>query len=175
MCNKCAGKDVERTPEAIAAQKEAEEERIQEELKDPLVQAKLRELDIKEKDVDRKTQADVMKQEATTERELRKDQLEVQKIRSQEKIAGAKIGADIMETIVDAQIADKELSAKQQAKGALYISCLGRGKNLFGENSEELTMINDVLGDIPTAGFYANGEIAGDQLYGYTGVLTIFL
>ena len=99
-------------------QKEAEEERIQEELKDPLVQAKLRELDIKEKDVDRKTQADVMKQEATTERELRKDQLEVQKIKSQEKIAGAKIGADIMETIVDAQIADKELSAKQQAKGA---------------------------------------------------------
>ena len=99
-------------------QKEAEEERIQEELKDPLVQAKLRELDIKEKDVDRKTQADVMKQEATTERELRKDQLEVQKIKSQEKIAGAKIGADIMETIVDAQIADKSLSAKQQAKGA---------------------------------------------------------
>jgi len=59
-----------------------------------------------------------MKQEATTERELRKDQLEVKRIKSQEKIAGAKIGADIMETIVDAQIADKELSAKQQAKGA---------------------------------------------------------
>ena len=59
-----------------------------------------------------------MKQEATTERELRKNKLEVRKIKSQEKIAGAKIGADIMETIVDAQIADKSLSAKQQAKGA---------------------------------------------------------
>lgn len=64
---------------------------------------------------------------------------------------------------------------KQHAKGAIYISCLGRGKNLFGDNSEELKMISEVLGDIPIAGFYANGEIAGNQLYGYTGVLTVFL
>ena len=69
----------------------------------------------------------------------------------------------------------KKRLGKQQVKGALYISCLGRGKNLFGENSEELKMISDVLGDIPIAGFYANGEIAGNQLYGYTGVLTVFL
>lgn len=63
----------------------------------------------------------------------------------------------------------------QHIKGALYISCLGRGKNLFGHDSEELKMINDALGDIPIAGFYASGEIAGNQLYGYTGVLTVFL
>lgn len=63
----------------------------------------------------------------------------------------------------------------KKIKGALYISCLGRGKNLFGNNSEELKMISDVLGDIPLAGFYANGEIAGNQIYGYTGVLTIFV
>ena len=69
----------------------------------------------------------------------------------------------------------KKRLGKQQAKGALYISCLGRGKNLFGDDSEELKMITEVLGDIPIAGFYANGEIAGNQLYGYTGVLTIFL
>lgn len=69
----------------------------------------------------------------------------------------------------------KKRLGKQQPKGALYISCLGRGKNLFGENSEELKMINEVLGDTPIAGFYASGEIAGNQLYGYTGVLTIFL
>jgi small ligand-binding sensory domain FIST len=69
----------------------------------------------------------------------------------------------------------KKRLGKQQAKGAIYISCLGRGNNLFGENSEELKMINHVLGDMPIAGFYANGEIAGDLLYGYTGVLTIFI
>lgn len=63
----------------------------------------------------------------------------------------------------------------KKARGALYISCVGRGKNLFGDNSEELAMINAALGDIPLAGFYASGEIAGDQLYGYTGVLTVFI
>ena len=69
----------------------------------------------------------------------------------------------------------KKRIGKQHVKGAIYISCLGRGKNLFGEDSEELKMISEVLGEIPLAGFYANGEIAGNQLYGYTGVLTVFL
>ena len=31
------------------------------------------------------------------------------------------------------------------------------------------------LGDIPIAGFFGNGEIAHHRLYGYTGVLTVFL
>ena len=75
--------------------------------------------------------------------------------------------------IVEADI--KKRIGTEKPKGALYISCLGRGKNLFGDNSEELKMISDVLGEIPLVGFYANGEIAGNQLYGYTGVLTVFL
>ncbi len=60
-------------------------------------------------------------------------------------------------------------------RGGIYISCLGRGRYLFGENSQELKMIQAELGDIPLAGFYANGEIAGHRLYGYTGVLTLFI
>jgi small ligand-binding sensory domain FIST len=60
-------------------------------------------------------------------------------------------------------------------KGALYFSCLGRGRYLFGENSEELKAVQAELGDVPLVGFFANGEIANNQLYGYTGVLTLFL
>jgi len=60
-------------------------------------------------------------------------------------------------------------------RGGIYISCLGRGRYLFGEDSEEIKMIRDVLGDIPLVGFYASGEIAGHRLYGYTGVLTLFV
>ncbi|NNF97120.1 MAG: histidine kinase, partial [Halobacteria archaeon] len=60
-------------------------------------------------------------------------------------------------------------------RGGIYISCLGRGRYLFGEDSEEMQMIRDVLGDIPLVGFYASGEIAGHRLYGYTGVLTLFV
>lgn len=60
-------------------------------------------------------------------------------------------------------------------RGGIYISCMGRGQYLFGEPGQEMKMISETLGDIPLAGFYANGEIAGQNLYGYTGVLTIFL
>ena len=35
-------------------------------------------------------------------------------------------------------------------------------------------IIQSVLGDIPMIGFYANGEVAGDRIYGYTGVLALF-
>jgi small ligand-binding sensory domain FIST len=59
-------------------------------------------------------------------------------------------------------------------RGGVYISCLGRGANLFGEHSEELLQIRDELGDFPLVGFYANGEVSRDRLYGYTGVLTLF-
>ncbi len=60
-------------------------------------------------------------------------------------------------------------------KAGLYYSCLGRGRYQFGENSEELKMIRDTLGDFPLSGFFANGEISHNRLYGYTGVLTLFL
>jgi small ligand-binding sensory domain FIST len=59
-------------------------------------------------------------------------------------------------------------------RGAIYVSCLGRGESLFGPDAAELRLIADALGDIPLAGFFANGEISGTRLYGYTGVLTVF-
>ena len=65
--------------------------------------------------------------------------------------------------------------ARSNIKGALYFTCLGRGQHMFGEPHRELELISEILGDIPLAGFYANGEIAGNRLYGYTGVLTLFL
>lgn len=60
-------------------------------------------------------------------------------------------------------------------RGGLYFSCLGRGRYQFGEDSEELKMIATELGDFPLVGFFANGEIFHNRLYGYTGVLTLFL
>lgn len=62
--------------------------------------------------------------------------------------------------------------------GALYVSCAGRGGPHFGGPSAELKLIEHALSPagqaIPLAGFFAGGEIAGQQLYGYTGVLTLF-
>jgi len=59
-------------------------------------------------------------------------------------------------------------------KGGLYYSCLGRGEQMFGRRSAELEIVRDRLGDFPLAGFFCNGEISHDRLYGYTGVLTLF-
>ena len=59
-------------------------------------------------------------------------------------------------------------------RGAVYYSCLGRGQHMFGAPNRELGLIRDTLGDVPLVGFFANGEISHNRLYGYTGVLTLF-
>jgi len=63
----------------------------------------------------------------------------------------------------------------REPKGGVYFSCVGRGASLFGENSEELRIIRDGLGEVPIVGFFCNGEISHNRLYGYTGVLTLFM
>jgi small ligand-binding sensory domain FIST len=60
-------------------------------------------------------------------------------------------------------------------QGALYFSCVARGANTFGEQGAELGIIKHNLGEVPLTGFYANGEIGRNKLYGYTGVLTVFV
>ena len=61
-----------------------------------------------------------------------------------------------------------------RARGALYYSCVARGENLFGARGAELGVVSRILGDVPLVGFFCNGEISHDRLYGYTGVLTLF-
>lgn len=70
----------------------------------------------------------------------------------------------------------RELKARApHARGGVYYSCVGRGPQLFGAEPGELGVVREELGELPLAGFYCNGEISGNRLYGYTGVLTLFL
>ncbi len=62
-----------------------------------------------------------------------------------------------------------------EPSGGVYFSCVARGPNLFGPASKELKLIQESIGSLPLAGFFGNGEISSDRLYGYTGVLTLFL
>jgi small ligand-binding sensory domain FIST len=59
-------------------------------------------------------------------------------------------------------------------RAGIYVSCIARGAALFGESGVETGLIRDTLGDFPLIGFFANGEISRDRLYGHTGVLTVF-
>jgi small ligand-binding sensory domain FIST len=72
-------------------------------------------------------------------------------------------------------LTDLKKRAKGDIKGGVYYTCVGRGRNQFGDDSQELKMIHEQLGDFPLVGFFANGEISHNRLYGYTGVLTLFL
>lgn len=82
----------------------------------------------------------------------------------------------------DADAARRDLSrmlasardAAPGARGALYFSCVARGEHMFGSRGAELRLLQDVLGEVPLVGFFCNGEICHDRLYGYTGVLTLF-
>ena len=58
--------------------------------------------------------------------------------------------------------------------GAIYVSCAGRGGPHFGAPSAEMHIVRRALGDVPLVGFFAGGEIAHQELHGYTGVLTVF-
>ena len=59
--------------------------------------------------------------------------------------------------------------------GAVYVSCSGRGGPHFGAPSAEAQIVQHALGNVPLVGFFAGGEIAHHHLYGYTGVLTVFV
>ena len=70
--------------------------------------------------------------------------------------------------------ADGPRSVGRTIRGAIYVSCSGRGGPHFGGPSAELQIVRHALGDVPLVGFFAAGEIARHHLYGYTGVLTVF-
>ncbi len=66
--------------------------------------------------------------------------------------------------------------AGEGGRAGLYYSCVARGPNMFSRNDQEMTAVADALGaGVPVVGFYANGEISNNRLYGYTGVLTLIL
>ena len=71
-------------------------------------------------------------------------------------------------------LAELKGSISAPPRGGLYFSCVGRGEHMFGRRGAELEQVREALGDLPLVGFFCNGEISHDRLYGYTGVLTVF-
>lgn len=60
-------------------------------------------------------------------------------------------------------------------RGALWYSCMARCQDQFVQEPGELTRIRTVFPELPLVGMYCGGEIAQARLYGYTGVLALFL
>ena len=62
--------------------------------------------------------------------------------------------------------------------GALLFSCLGRGKDLYGQPHEDIRTIQAAIGNRPIAGFFCNGEIGPvggvNFIHGFTSSLGLF-
>jgi len=62
--------------------------------------------------------------------------------------------------------------------GALLFSCCGRGEGLFGHSHHDSKVVQERMGPIPVAGFFAQGEIGPvggkNFLHGYTASVALF-
>jgi small ligand-binding sensory domain FIST len=96
-------------------------------------------------------------------------------------------GQTVQFQVRDAQSADQDLHALLASpqptesaipRGALLFSCCGRGKGLFGVPHHDAAAVQQQLGDIPLAGFFAQGEVGPvggrNFLHGYTASIAIF-
>jgi small ligand-binding sensory domain FIST len=98
------------------------------------------------------------------------------------------VGATVQFQVRDAAGADKDLRlAVERAgaqlpgrpAGALLFTCNGRGRRMFGVADHDASTIENLLGGIPLAGFFAAGEIgpiAGrNALHGFTASMAVFV
>tara|TARA_B100000212_G_scaffold25786_1_gene17117 strand:+ start:1449 stop:3932 length:2484 start_codon:yes stop_codon:yes gene_type:complete len=86
---------------AITSQARQQQARIQEQQQDPLLQMKDREIAVKEADVQRKIAVDTARIQLDAEKAENRDEIERERISSQEQIAGVKIGQDIARDLLE--------------------------------------------------------------------------
>ena len=97
---------------AITSQAKQQQARIQEQQQDPLLQMKDREIAVKEADVQRKIAVDTAKLQLDAEKAENRDEIERERIASQEQIAGVKIGQDIARDLLEVE--EREDSKKRE-------------------------------------------------------------
>lgn len=79
-----------------------------------------------------------------------------------------RIGQTIQYQFRDRRAADSDLrgaltrawaNRPNQLLGSLIFSCFGRGEKMFGQPNHDASIVQNVLGSHPSAGFFCNGEI----------------
>jgi small ligand-binding sensory domain FIST len=98
-----------------------------------------------------------------------------------------RVGQTVQFHVRDAATADEDLRAllrldmdahHRKPSGALLFSCNGRGTRLFPEPNHDVGVIRAEAGDIPLAGFFAQGELGpvGGQnfIHGFTASVALF-
>ncbi|HMF12521.1 MAG TPA: FIST C-terminal domain-containing protein, partial [Gemmataceae bacterium] len=95
------------------------------------------------------------------------------------------VGQTLQFQIRDARAADEELRhmlssaavAGEPTAAALLFACNGRGAGLFGAPDHDARTVRELLGPLPLAGLFCNGEIgpvgASTFLHGFTASLAL--
>ncbi len=96
----------------------------------------------------------------------------------------AQVGRTVQFHLRDAGSADEDLRnllgarGEAAAQGALVFTCNGRGTRLFDAPHHDAQVIGEQCGDIPLAGFFAQGEIGPvggrNFLHGFTASIALF-
>lgn len=97
----------------------------------------------------------------------------------------ARRGRTVRFHVRDAESADEDLKslldgagAARRAAAALLFTCNGRGSRLFGVPDHDAACVQQVIGPLPAAGFFAAGEIGPvggrNFLHGFTASVGLF-
>lgn len=98
----------------------------------------------------------------------------------------ARVGQIVQFHVQDAQTATEDMRLLLQGhllladkpRGALMFSCNGRGERLFGRPNHDVAAVQDMLGPLPLAGFFAAGELGpvgrSNFIHGQTVCIAMF-
>ena len=99
--------------------------------------------------------------------------------------ANLRPGQTLQFQLRDAEASDEDLRAHLgelrdgdgTPRGALLISCCGRGRGLYGAPDHDAGLVQSMKGPLPLAGFFANGELGPvggrNYVHGYTSSLAV--
>ena len=98
-----------------------------------------------------------------------------------------RVGQTVQFHVRDSQSAEEEMErllraeqtrCRQSARGALLFNCNGRGRQFFRKSNHDISLVNQLVTDCQTAGFFAQGEIGpiGGRtfIHGFTSSLILF-
>lgn len=96
-------------------------------------------------------------------------------------------GQTVQFHVRDSRTADEEMErllyaeytfSKKPARGALLFTCNGRGRGFFRQANHDIALVNRIISECPTAGFFAQGEIGPVSgktfIHGFTSSLILF-
>ena len=94
------------------------------------------------------------------------------------------VGQTVQFQVRDEETASNELrqllkkTDSTEIRGGLVFTCNGRGTKLFAEPDHDAGVIRETVGEIPLAGFFAQGEIGPvgreNHMHGYTASVLLF-